>query len=262
MRSRAHFGGDPIHPAIVHFPLAFLIGAAVVDVADLVIDLPIWWVSASYLMIAAGIVLALAAAVPGFIDYIYTVPPRSSGRRRATTHMCVNLASVVIFAGAWLLRGHPEIRPEPVLVALEAAGALLLGYGGMLGGKLVAKQQIGIDNKHADGQRWSETTIDASGDIVATADEIGLNQMKLVRLHGKRIVVARAEAGFVAFDDHCTHRGGSLAGGMMICGTVQCPWHGSQFNVQTGQVVCGPADHRVDVYRVEETAAGLRLFLS
>jgi nitrite reductase/ring-hydroxylating ferredoxin subunit len=49
---------------------------------------------------------------------------------------------------------------------------------------------------------------------------------------------------------------------MMICGTVQCPWHGSQFNVVSGDVVSGPAEERIDVYRVEETAAGVKLFLS
>jgi nitrite reductase/ring-hydroxylating ferredoxin subunit len=56
----------------------------------------------------------------------------------------------------------------------------------------------------------------------------------------------------VAFDDRCTHRGGSLAGGAMICETVQCPWHGSQFNVETGAVMAGPAEAQIQVYQIEE----------
>lgn len=64
--------------------------------------------------------------------------------------------------------------------------------------------------------------------------------MKLLRIGNKRIVLARSEQGYVAFDDRCTHRGGSLAGGVMICGAVQCLWHGSQFDVSTGKVKAGP----------------------
>jgi nitrite reductase/ring-hydroxylating ferredoxin subunit/uncharacterized membrane protein len=262
MRSRANFKGDPIHAALVHFPVAFLFGAALMDGYALVSDRPVWWSAVSYSLLVGGIITALAAAVPGFIDYLYTVPPDSSAKSRATRHMIVNLTAVVLFTVAWFLRGDPEIRPERVLVALELIAAALLAVGGFLGGRLMAKNQIGIDNKYAANGRWRETTVRSSGDVVAALDEIQLNQMKLVRLHGKRIVVARTEEGFVAFDDHCTHRGGSLAGGMMMCGTVQCPWHGSQFDVRTGEVRCGPADARIDIYRIEETSTGLRLHLS
>jgi nitrite reductase/ring-hydroxylating ferredoxin subunit/uncharacterized membrane protein len=262
MRSKASLGGDPIHPAIVHFPIAFLLGASVMDLIDLVCECPDWWVTTSYALLAGGILTALIAAVPGFIDYRFTVPPDSSARRRATRHMIVNLTAVAIFAVALFLRGDPEIRPETVIVAGETVAAMLLVYGGTLGGKLVSKNQIGIDNKYAAQGRWSEISIKNSGDVVAAADELLLNQMKLVRIDGRRIVVARADAGYVAFDDHCTHRGGSLAGGMLICNTVQCPWHGSQFSVETGEPVCGPADKAIGTHRVEETAAGLRLHLA
>jgi nitrite reductase/ring-hydroxylating ferredoxin subunit len=44
-------------------------------------------------------------------------------------------------------------------------------------------------------------------------------------------VLARTEEGYVAFDDRCTHKGGSLAAGVMVWGTVQCLWHGSQFGL-------------------------------
>jgi nitrite reductase/ring-hydroxylating ferredoxin subunit len=78
-----------------------------------------------------------------------------------------------------------------------------------------------------------------------------------VRVNGKRIVLARTADGYVAFDDHCTHRGGSLAGGMMICGTVQCPWHGSQFDVSSGAVKAGPANDRIATFAV--TVKGNRI---
>src|SRR5690606_32302832 len=88
---------------------------------------------------------------------------------------------------------------------------------------------------------------------VATTDELKVNQMKLVHLNNSRIVISRTENGYAAFDDHCTHRGGSLAGGAMICNTVQCPWHGSQFDVRTGMVKAGPAKESIKTYPVVES---------
>jgi nitrite reductase/ring-hydroxylating ferredoxin subunit len=76
--------------------------------------------------------------------------------------------------------------------------------------------------------------------------------MKLVHVNGKRIVVAKTEQGYAAFDDSCTHRGGSLADGVMICGTVQCPWHGSQFDVKTGNLKAGPAKEKINTFNVTE----------
>jgi nitrite reductase/ring-hydroxylating ferredoxin subunit len=97
--------------------------------------------------------------------------------------------------------------------------------------------------------------------MVAAPGELEIDQMKLVHVDGKRIVIARTADGYVAFDDRCPHRGGSLAGGMMMCGRVQCPWHGSQFDVATGQVKAGPAEEGIATYQVARTSFGLRLKL-
>ena len=47
----------------------------------------------------------------------------------------------------------------------------------------------------------------------------------------------------------------------MICGTVQCLWHGSQFDVSTGKVKCGPAKAAIAVYRVKEADGEVLLTL-
>jgi nitrite reductase/ring-hydroxylating ferredoxin subunit len=97
---------------------------------------------------------------------------------------------------------------------------------------------------------------------VAKNDELELNQMKLVHIQDKRIVIARTETGFVAFNDHCTQKGGSLAGGAIMCGTVQCPWHGSQFDVYDGKVKAGPAKKGIETYTVEEKDGSIYLQLN
>jgi nitrite reductase/ring-hydroxylating ferredoxin subunit len=85
--------------------------------------------------------------------------------------------------------------------------------------------------------------------------------MKLVRVDGRRLVLARTKEGYVAFDDRCTHRGGSLAGGVMIGGVVQCPWHGSQFDCRSGAVKAGPAEEPIYTYRTREQEGKVMLTL-
>jgi nitrite reductase/ring-hydroxylating ferredoxin subunit len=149
-------------------------------------------------------------------------------------------------------------------LGLEAVALALVAMGGYMGGTLVTRNLISVDHRYAGAGKWREETI-ASGNsssvIVATRDELNVDQMKLLRVAGKRIVLGRTEDGYVAFDDRCTHRGGSLAGGVMMCGAVQCLWHGSQFDVRTGAVKAGPAQNGIAVYRVAEENGDVKLLL-
>lgn len=263
MRSKAHFRGHPIHPALVHFPLAFLTGAFVFDLIGRFTAQPALWSAGAYLA-AAGIVTALVAAVPGLLDYFYTVPPKSSGKRRATLHLVVNLAAVLLFTVGWGLRGGLSAQPGTAVLIAEAVGTGLLMVGGFLGGVLVSRNQIGIDHRYAEAGKWREDRVepDPSGAIVAAkAGELQVDQMKLLRVQGRRIVLARTEEGYTAFDDRCTHRGASLADGVVISGTVQGPWHGSQFDVRTGAVCGGPAKDPIKADPLEVRGADVLVLL-
>ena len=254
MKSKAVLLGHPLHPMLIPFPFAFLTGAVAFDAAGWLGDTPSWWRTGGHLQLA-GIGAALLAAVPGLLDYFYTVPPESSAKTRASKHMLVNLTAVALFAAAWWVRGEAATRPGLMVLGLELLGLGLLGAGGYMGGTLVTRNMIGVDHRYADAGRWREQTIDATNGepvVVARRDELRVNQMKLLHVAGARIVLARTEDGYVAFDDRCTHKGGSLAGGVMICGTVQCLWHGSQFDVTSGEPKAGPAKQRIRVHRVTE----------
>jgi nitrite reductase/ring-hydroxylating ferredoxin subunit/uncharacterized membrane protein len=263
MRSKASFRGHPIHPALIPFPFAFLTGAFFFDAAGRLADRPSWWTTGGHLAVA-GIVAALVAAVPGFIDYLYTVPPRSTGKQRATRHMLVNLLAVALVAVAWIMRREMLAGPNMVVLALELAALGLLAAGGWMGGVLVSRNQISVDHRYADAGKWKEQRIEERVNapvVVAKANELKVDQMKLLRVGDRRIVLARTEQGYVAFDDRCPHRGGSLAGGSMMCGTVQCPWHGSQFDVRTGAMKAGPADQGIETHRVEQHGDEIRLVI-
>lgn len=250
MRSKAHIKTHPIHPILIPFPIAFLIGTLLFDVLGYIQDSESFWKTGMYLEIA-GIAFALIAAVPGVIDYIYTVPPKSSAKRRASFHGLINTSMVVVFGIALFYRQDPSSSPL-LIIGLESLGAILLFIAGWLGGTLVYRNQIGVDLRYAYAGKWKEEYFgNVSGVVpVANFDELKVNQMKLLHINDKRIVIGRTENGYVAFNDYCTHKGGSLAGGAMMCGTVQCPWHGSQFDVNTGKVTAGPADEPISVYAV------------
>src|SRR5690606_25569632 len=143
--------------------------------------------------------------------------------------------ALLLFLLAWILRGGPGVAVETAIVGIEGAGGALRLAGGWMGGTLACRNQIGVGPRHANGGRWSEEDVELDEDgwaSVARTDELKINQMKLVRVDDSRVVLARSEAGWVAFEDHCPHRGGSLSGGLLACDVVTCPWHGSQFDVR------------------------------
>lgn len=260
MRSKASLNSHPIHAILVSFPVAFLPAALVFDVLSKITGNELLWQTGNFLLIA-GIGTGFLAAIPGVIDYFFTVPPESSARARGAKHGLINVSHLILFSIALFIRNN-DLQSNMV-IALEVAGVALLLIAGWMGGTLVYRNQIGVDPRYAEAGKWKEEYFSDSGSAirVAAQDELKTNQMKLIHIGKRRIVVAKTETGYVAFDDRCPHKGGSLAGGSMICGTVQCPWHGSQFDVNTGIVKAGPAKEKIGPYVVTEKAGNVYLQL-
>jgi nitrite reductase/ring-hydroxylating ferredoxin subunit/uncharacterized membrane protein len=252
LKSYAHVRRHPIHPALIPFPIAFLVATALFDASAWAFDRPAWAAVASYLL-PAGLLTGVVAAVPGLLDFLKRVPPESSGRRRAARHGIANAAALAVFFSAWWLR--PESGAAIGHAAIELLGAAALGYSGWLGGVLVSRNMISVDHRHANAGKWKEerhTVPRGKPLVVAERDELDENQMKLLVVNGFRIALARTNGKYAAVQDGCTHRGGSLADGVCIDGVVQCLWHGSQFDLSSGEVRCGPAKRKIKVYEVKE----------
>jgi nitrite reductase/ring-hydroxylating ferredoxin subunit/uncharacterized membrane protein len=250
MQSHASIKGHPIHPMLIVYPFAFLTGAFgfnAVAAASKNRDLRI---VGDYL-VPTGIAAGLLAAVPGILDYLNSVPPKSSGKERATKHALLNVSALALFATSWLLGRNRQRTAAPL--ALQGVASGLISVAGFLGGTLVYRNQIGVDHRYANAGKWDEAARETpeARALTSAAGGLGTNQMKLVHAGGERIAVGRTERGYAAFQDRCTHRGGPLSDGVLICGTVQCPWHGSQFDVHTGEVKCGPAEEPIRTYEIE-----------
>src|SRR6266508_2029672 len=85
---------------------------------------------------------------------------------------------------------------------------------------------------------------------VASTGDLALGRGKMVEVSGKKIALFNLEGSFYAIDDTCPHVGGPLSEGEIQGEKVICPWHGSIFNIKTGEVLGPPARTEVASYNV------------
>ena len=89
--------------------------------------------------------------------------------------------------------------------------------------------------------------------ILCRTDELSSGQAKRFDVAGHRIALVRTEDEFHAVGDRCSHENYSLAEGEVWVDEreIECPRHGSTFDLLTGRPCSLPATHAVSVYQVE-----------
>ncbi|HZG40906.1 MAG TPA: DUF2231 domain-containing protein [Nodosilinea sp.] len=134
--------GHPIHPIIVIFPIAFLSGA-------MGTDLGYWltkgefWAQASMLLIVAGLLTAVGAAVTGMVDFVRI--PRARARRAGWVHMVLNVSVLVLTIGNFFIRlNNLEGSILPTGLILSSVVATFLLVSGWYGGELMFRHKVGI----------------------------------------------------------------------------------------------------------------------
>lgn len=85
---------------------------------------------------------------------------------------------------------------------------------------------------------------------VATVNQLGPGQRKLIKVRGKEIVLFNVDGSIYAINNSCPHSTGPLSEGRLFNHIVTCPWHGSQFDIRNGQCYSGPATKDVSSYPV------------
>jgi uncharacterized membrane protein/nitrite reductase/ring-hydroxylating ferredoxin subunit len=248
MRSRASIQSHPMHPMLVAFPIGLLVTSFAFDLIARWREMPSLATAAWYCIIA-GLVMGVVAAIPGVVDLFSVIPRDSSARSRGYKHAILNLLMLAAFISVAAYRGGPSMADNTSLI-LSAIGVVLIGASGWLGATLVYRNQIGVDHRYANSGRFKEVELNDWDKPVCKASELSEGQMILAEIQGARVAVGRCPEGVVAFSDHCTHKGGPLSDGALVGCTVQCPWHGSQFDVHSGRVVNGPAEQRIITYDV------------
>jgi uncharacterized membrane protein len=145
MESRLKLLGHPIHPMLVVYPLGLLSTAVVFDVLYLITgngDLATF----SFWALLAGIVGGLAAAIFGFIDWL-GIPKGTRAKRIGAYHGVGNVIVVTIFLLSFLLRmNRAQYLPDAVPAVVALVGAAIALVTAWLGGELVYRLRVGIDD--------------------------------------------------------------------------------------------------------------------
>lgn len=144
MEARAKVFGHPIHQMLIVFPLGLLSTAVIFDLVHLITDNGMWSV-VSYWMIAAGIIGGLCAAVFGAIDW-WKIPRATRAYRLGAIHGLGNVGVVALFLVSWFLRRANPPAPSVTAVIFMLAGAALSLVTGWLGGELVDRLGVGVDD--------------------------------------------------------------------------------------------------------------------
>src|SRR5215467_2810987 len=138
----ARVAKHPIHPMLVVFPIGLWVAALVFDIIFAATGRPSLRTAALW-NVGAGVVGALLAAIPGFVDWL-SLTGRAA--RIGTYHMIFNLAAVVIFAINWFVRTRiAGDSPWPLILSI--VGVIGVGISGWLGGELVYRERVGVDEE-------------------------------------------------------------------------------------------------------------------
>jgi uncharacterized membrane protein len=144
MESRVKLAGHPVHQMLIIFPLGLLATAVVFDVIYLVTDNALWTQAAFY-MIGAGVITGLAAAVPGVVDWL-AIPRGTRAKRIGLIHGVGNVIVVTLFALSWYLRRDQPAAPPTGAVVAGLLGAGLSLLTAWLGGEMVNRLGVGVDD--------------------------------------------------------------------------------------------------------------------
>lgn len=143
MESKAKLLGHAIHPIMIVFPLGLLATGVIFDIIYMIWGNPTM-ATVAYWMMAAGIIGGIIAAPFGLIDWA-AVPSGTRAKSIGLMHGLTNVLVLLLFVGSWGMRyGQPDHPPTTASI-LSLIGFALAGLGGWLGGEMVERLGVGVD---------------------------------------------------------------------------------------------------------------------
>jgi nitrite reductase/ring-hydroxylating ferredoxin subunit/uncharacterized membrane protein len=216
-----------LHPALTDVPLGAWTAALALDAMESISGRRELAAGADA-AIAVGLVGAAGAAVTGLTDWSET---NGRARKVGILHGLLNVGATALYTTSLILRRKQKRN--------AGVGFAMLGYAvssasAYLGGHLVFSEQIGVN--HAAAQEMPKEFVPVLPDA-----ELREGEMKRADASGVPVLLVRLAGEVCALAHTCSHLGGPLSEGKLEGEVVQCPWHGSRFNVRDGSVVDGPA---------------------
>lgn len=145
MYSKVKILGHPIHPILVAYPIALYTATLVAYIIYAANKDPFFF-KAGVAANIAGIVMAVLAALPGFIDWGVGIPSSSPAKGHGLTHMLLNVSALVIFIiNAFIHTGNwksPSGTASGIILALIGVG--LTVAAGYFGWTMVQTDHVGV----------------------------------------------------------------------------------------------------------------------
>jgi len=227
----------PLHPVFTDLPIgAWTTGLVLDAIAARTNDQAME--QAADVAIGVGLAGATAAAVTGLTDWSET---SGQARRTGLVHGLLNIAATSLYAIAFVLRrrGARSTGQSCALIGYTVA----LGAA-WLGGDLVFGQRIGVTHAVVDEPE--------SFTAVANSSDVPDGSMRRVQHGDLDLLIVRQHGALCALAHSCAHLGGPLSEGTLKDGAVVCPWHGSEFALEDGRVIKGPATQNQPCLDVRE----------
>jgi uncharacterized membrane protein len=144
MKSKASIAGHPVHPILIPFPLGLWVTSFAADVLFYFVRHPTLLVISKFLL-AAGCLGAIAAAIPGIIDWLAI--KNGDVKKVANWHARLNIIALIVFAISLFLRlsSYSQFvgRKLTIPFLLSLLGVILIAISGWLGGELVFRYGVG-----------------------------------------------------------------------------------------------------------------------
>ena len=229
--------GHPLHPVFTDIPIGAWTTGLVLD-AVAASNGNASMEEAADVAIAVGLAGAVASAATGLTDWSET---SGRSRRAGLLHGLLNLAATTLYGAAFAFRRRGARSAGQSCVLAGYPLALAAAY---LGGDLVYGQRIGVNHAAVNGP---DHFVD-----IGSSSSVPENALKRGRTEDVDVVLARQRGRVCALAHACAHLGGPLSEGTLKDGSVVCPWHGSEFALETGEVLNGPATMNQPCFEVQE----------
>lgn len=143
--------GRPLHPALVHFPIALYPSSLLFDGISYLVDDGNPFVKGAFTLLAVALVISAGAVVSGFADFL-RIPAGGPAWKVAVTHMALQLVAGGLFLADAILRGRDlDVTSSPIgPVILSAVGVVIMAVGALLGGDLVYRYGQRVEPRPGD----------------------------------------------------------------------------------------------------------------
>jgi nitrite reductase/ring-hydroxylating ferredoxin subunit/uncharacterized membrane protein len=230
--------GHPLHPVLTDIPIGAWTVAMAFDAVELIRgddDLG----GAADLAVGIGLAGALGSAITGAADWSET---DGRARKIGVVHALLNITATGLYATSLAMRRSGSRRAG---IGLSLLGYALSSAAGYLGGHLAFGEQIGVDHLATQDQgspkNWTAVLADG---------ELPVRTPTKVVAEGVAILLVRMNGTIHALTETCPHLGGPLSEGKLDGEGITCPWHGSRFCLDDGNVMRGPSTYPARLFDV------------